>query len=409
MEDPDSRAATGTPAGPVEVQVARRPPDVRTWCLVAILVLLVVHALRAASEVLMPLALALLASFALRPVVRALQQLRVPAPLGAALVVAALIGALGAGLVSLSGPAAKWLERAPHTLRQIEHKVRVLQGPMERVAEASEEVAELTSIERGEKVTVQGPGVASIVLGRMQSALITIVVSFAFLYFLLASGEAFAQRIVDTTSREGSRRRAQELMERVEQDVSRHLMTITAINATLGAVVACAMWLLSVPNPVLWGVIAGLLNFMPFVGAFVTALVLAVVSLISFDEPGRALLAPLVFLGLTGLEGFLITPALLGRRLTLRPVAVFIAVLLWSWLWGVPGAIMAVPLLAAFKIVCDQVGPLRRVGLVLGGDDPPPASGGEPLQEIPSGVEASPQASTTAQRARAEMAPALHG
>jgi predicted PurR-regulated permease PerM len=143
-------------------------------------------------------------------------------------------------------------------------------------------------------------------------------------------------------------------------------LTITLINAGLGLAVGIAMSWLGMPNPVLWGVMTGCFNFIPYLGAVSSAIILTLVALLTFDGLDRALLVPSMFMGLTTLEGFFVTPMIVGHRLTLNPVAIFIWLTFWGWLWGVPGMLLAVPLLATLKIVCDHIRPLNPVGEFLG-------------------------------------------
>jgi len=335
--------------------------DLRTAALAVLALLAVFHTLRVAAELFMPVALAVLARFALIPVVRGLGRLRVPAPLAAALVVGGLVGlgALGAG--ALSEPAARWAERAPETLGEIERKLRLLREPVAQVIEATEEVAAAASARPPDLVVVEEPSLLTTVLDRTQSVIVTLLVTATLLLFLLASGDGFPGRsaigFLGLDERESRR-----ILKRIERSISRHLLTITLVNVGLGFAVALAMWIFALPSPMLWGVVAALLNFIPFVGAFVTAMIVGAVSLITFDDPLRTIGIVAVFLTLTGLEGLVITPALLGRRLTLRPSAVLLSVLFWSWLWGAVGALLAVPLLSSLRILWEQAEPLARTG-----------------------------------------------
>jgi predicted PurR-regulated permease PerM len=182
------------------------------------------------------------------------------------------------------------------------------------------------------------------------------------LYFMLASGDLVLRKTVRVLPRLQDKKRAVDIFRQAERDISTYLVTITLVNITLGAVTAAAMYLLGMPNPVLWGVLAAVLNYVPYLGPLTTFGVIALVSLLTFDQLSEAILPPLVFLGLTSLEGQVLTPLFLGRRLTLNPVAVFLALLIWGWLWGIPGILLAVPLLATFKIFCDNIEPLAPIG-----------------------------------------------
>jgi predicted PurR-regulated permease PerM len=152
----------------------------------------------------------------------------------------------------------------------------------------------------------------------------------------------------------------------MEEHISKYLVTMTLINVGLGVAVGGAMRLADMPNPVLWGVTAAVLNFVPYLGPVVTLGMIALVSLLTFEDLGRAFVAPGLYLGLNALEGYLVTPMLLGRRLLLNPVVIFLGIIFWGWLWGIPGALLAVPILVTFKIFCDHIGPLSPIGECLG-------------------------------------------
>jgi predicted PurR-regulated permease PerM len=141
----------------------------------------------------------------------------------------------------------------------------------------------------------------------------------------------------------------------IQNEVSRYILTTLTINVALGALTAAMLWLLRLPDPLLWGAVAMLANFIPYVGAIVTTAVLLVVGLAHFDGLGQALLPALCFAGLSGLEGNVVTPLILGRRMRLSPIAILIWLLVWGWLWGVPGALLAVPMLTSAKLIAEHV------------------------------------------------------
>jgi predicted PurR-regulated permease PerM len=165
----------------------------------------------------------------------------------------------------------------------------------------------------------------------------------------------------------GDKRRAIAITGDIQRQTSRYLLTITLINAGLGVAQGIAMYFVGLPNPLLWGVMAFVLNFIPYVGALLGAGVVGLVALISFDSMTHAAVAPLVYLALTAVEGQVVTPSVLGRSLVLNPLVIFVAVMFWGWLWGVPGALMAVPLLVVLKAICDNVESWGALGEFIGG------------------------------------------
>jgi predicted PurR-regulated permease PerM len=185
---------------------------------------------------------------------------------------------------------------------------------------------------------------------------------FVLLFFLLASGDLFIRRLMKVMSRMQDKKAVVEVARRTEEQISAYLFTIAVVNTGVGVAVGLSMALLGMPNPVLWGVMAGFFKFIPYLGEICSLTVITIVSFVHFEALNQALWPPVVFLAITGIEANFITPAVLGRKLTLSPVFIFVSIIFWGWLWGVAGAVIAVPLLMAFKILCEQVDPLKPIG-----------------------------------------------
>jgi predicted PurR-regulated permease PerM len=161
------------------------------------------------------------------------------------------------------------------------------------------------------------------------------------------------------------KKRAVEISREMEADISTYLITFTLLSIGEGTAVGLAMYFIGMPNPLLWGVMAAALNFIPYVGSLVGIVVLTLVALLSFEDAGRILMVPGAYLIIDITEGYFVTPYVLSKRLTLNPVVLFLWVVFWGWLWGVAGALMAVPLLASLKIVCDHNKALEPIGEVI--------------------------------------------
>lgn len=328
-----------------------------------LLVLALVFTLYAGREFLVPLAAAILLNFLLTPVVRGLQRVGIPQVAGAALVMLSLVASLGLGAHRLSGPAREWVASAPRTLAQAQLRI---QGFLRSVEEVREAVDEIGSASNGgsDRVQVEGSSLSDRLMGGLGSKLIGGLAALFLLFFLLASGDRFLRKTAAVLPTFHDRRRLVEIARRTERDLSRYLLTTTAINVVLGVAVGLAMWSLGIPNPALWGVMAALLNFVPYVGALVGVTLITLVALVTFDSPGAALAPPLAYLALNTLEAYLLTPMVMGRRFSLNPVMVFVSVFFWSWIWGVAGALMAVPILTTVGIVCNRIerlSPLARM------------------------------------------------
>ena len=330
-----------------------------------------------ARDFLLPITIAALLDFLFSPVVRGLTRFRVPPAAGAAIVVLALVGALGLGSYQLAGPVQKWATTAPETFATINSKIRKLMRPVERVSRTAEQVASATSNAAGtgaptarqQTVVVAGPSIVSRVFGSFQRFLAGLLEVFILLYFLLASGDFFLQKLIKVLPQLSDKRTAVHIAREIEASISTYLLTTLTVNVIEGLVVAGAMWALDMPNPVLWGALVVFLEFIPYLGAATMVLVLAVAALVSFDAIGHALLVPATFLLINMVQANVVSPLLLSRRLTLNPVAIFVGLAFWWWIWGIPGAFIAVPVLATFKIFCDHIEALAPVGEFLGKRD----------------------------------------
>jgi predicted PurR-regulated permease PerM len=349
------------------------PPEAQLdWQLIlltVICVILVFAILYVARAVFLPLVLAGMLRMMLYPVVRTLADVRIPEPLGAALVLAVILGAVGYGFYSLAQPAAEWVDRMPLTLSQLGERLQILRHPVEQVQQAGEALSKLTEPEGGTTPVarvVEGSPLGTLIFSQTTEFLIEGGATLVLLYFLLASGDLFLRKLVIVLPRFHDKKRAVEIARQIQSDMSHFVFTVAVINLVFGVLVGAGLYLLGMPNPALWGVMVSVLNFIPFLGHAVSFAIIALVALLTYDSLGASVLPPLFFLVLAVLEGNVITPAILARRLTLNPVAVFTALIFWGWLWGVPGALLAVPMLAVFKIVCDRLDPLKPIGEFLG-------------------------------------------
>jgi predicted PurR-regulated permease PerM len=342
----------------------RRPADIKSLALTGLFVLAVFYTMYFMRAMLLPLVLALLLSYLLVPLVRGLARLRIPPHLGAGIVLLALIGAIGYSVSRLSEPAAGWIEKAPYSLQQLKQKLVPLKKPMEKVAEATGEIDKLTSPEepqaKPQTVVVKKSPLAE-VFTQGPEFVASAVVMLILLYFLMAYDGVFLNKIIRITPRLGDKKRAVSIMREIEIQISRYLLTITAINICLGFAVGTTVHFLGMRNPIMWGVMVAMLNFVPYLGALTGIICMTLGAVLSFDSLGYALVIPASYLVIAVLEGNFITPMVLGRSLTLNPVIILIALAFWGWMWGISGMILAVPILATFKIFCDHIEPMAPV------------------------------------------------
>ena len=336
---------------------------------VGLLFLATFYTLYFGREFFLPIAIAVLLKFLLTPPVRALKRLGIAAPIGAGVILVLFFGAVGYGTYRVWTPAMDWVERAPETLADAEVKLRSIREPVERLREAGEQVEALArgqEARTGESSDDEGPSLDEKFLQRAQDFVVGGTVAAFLLYFLLAMDDLFLRKLAGVLPHMSQRRKAVVIVREIEQDLSRYVLVRTLINVGFGAAVGGALWLLGMPNPVLWGVVAGVLNYVPYLGGLIGYAIVGLVAMTTFDTTGQALLAPGAYFVLNVIEGNIVTPAVLGRELTLNPVMIFVWLIFWTWIWGIPGSLLAIPLLAMTKIVADNIETLSPVGAFLG-------------------------------------------
>ncbi len=345
--------------------------NLRNWVIV-LCVIAVIWVLNFAQAILIPVAMSIVMYLLLRPAVRWLQRRRIPESAGAALCLIVVGAAIVVGILPLIGPARQWLEHLPEHLRNADRKLKVIREQVGQLSEIRTRLEDLTAgNDKGRPMTVavQQPELtnSTMMLSTTGNTLGMLLVVIVLTYFLLTSGDQLINRVLSILPTFHEKRQAVELIHEVQRGISSYLVTITVINIGLGIVVAAALWCLGVPNPGVWGLMTAIFNYVPFVGQGVTGLLIGLASLLSFDSVSYALFVPVVFYFIAAIEGNLITPALVGRHMSLNPIIVLVSLLFWGWMWGIAGAALAVPILAMTKISCDRFDGTRSIGVLLGG------------------------------------------
>jgi predicted PurR-regulated permease PerM len=367
VDDPESNSQPDAANPPSRLRMhdlMRRPFDVRSIALTGLFVLAIFYTMYFMRSLLLPLVLALLLSYLLRPIVRAGARLQIPPPLSAAIILLSFFGLIGYAVSFLATPAAGWLEKAPYSLQQFQSKLIPLRGPMENVAKASGEIEKITTPEAQQAkpaVEVKRHPIADVLYLRTPELIVSTVMLIILLYFLLAYDGVFLTKLIKLLPTLADKKRAVSIANEIETHVSRYLLTVTLINIGLGFAVGTAAGLLGLPNPVMWGAMVAILNFVPYLGALTGIICMTLGAVLSFDSFGYALIFPAVYLLFATLEGNFITPWVMGRSLTLNPVMVLLSLSFWGWMWGIVGIILAVPILAAFKIFCAHIKPIEPI------------------------------------------------
>jgi predicted PurR-regulated permease PerM len=346
------------------------PSNPQTFFLGGLFALAALAALYVASAVILPVVLAFVLKLLLQPAVRLLERVRFPRAVGALVAILLVTGTLVGVVAALSIPAATWAERLPQGIPRLEAHLVVLRGPiqaLQKVIEQAEQAAD-TSGPKGSTIALRRDlGLTGALFAGTRAVLDGLFTTVLVLYFLLVSGDLFLRRIVEILPKFSDKRQAVDISQQIEEDISAYLVTITAMNAAVGVATAAAMYLCGLGDPLLWGATAFLLNYIPVLGPLFGIGIFLLAGMLSFDTLWWALLPPALYLGIHLVEGETLTPMLLARRFTLNPVLVILSLVFWFWMWGVPGAILAVPMLAILKIVCDRVRPLKSLGHFLEG------------------------------------------
>lgn len=326
-----------------------------------------------ARPVLLPFFLACFAGMTLKPFIGWLSRYHIPKALSAAVVLCLLMAAIVIGFIQLGRPALRWINEAPEHMTELRQRVQKLFPNISNLNEAAAAVSDLGATVEEKKAEQKKTPVVAVkvsnggnsILNWTGTLLVGIGETLVLLYLLLASGDLFAQKLVHVMPTWRDKKRAVEINREIQHNISHYLFSVTLINLGLGIVAGAGLYFMSVPNAAMWGMVVAILNYVPYFGPIIGVTLLATVGFLSFDTLSRGLLPPGWYLLLHLLEANLITPVLLGRRFTLNPVVIFVSLIFWTWLWGVPGALLSVPILVSLKVVCDRVPTLSPVSELL--------------------------------------------
>jgi predicted PurR-regulated permease PerM len=347
------------------------PSNVRTTALVTIAVVTATFALYFGREILVPIAFAILLNALFRPVVKGLEKTGLKAPYGAAIVVLTILAIFALGTWRLAAPIKNWLDAAPERFQAAEQKLQRLRAPVDQITSVAKKVEHVadgptTAPSTSNPPASQGPTGTAGILGATQKVVAGIVEVIVLLYLLLAAGDLFLRKLIKVIPAWRDKQRAEQVVDESQRAIMRYLLVTAMINAGQAVVVGLTLWWLKLPGALLWALLCFVLEFIPYLGATVMIVLLSVMAFATFENTGHILLVPGSYLLITNLQNNVVSPLLYGQHLKLNPVAVLIGVIVWWFLWGVPGAFIAVPLVATIKIVADRVEPLKPIGEFLG-------------------------------------------
>lgn len=341
--------------------------------------MLVVYALYFARSLTVPIATGTVLYLVLRPAVRYGIRLHIPPSVGAAGIMIAVLVVVGLCGYAIIEPAKETVSRAPQYLSTVRDKLSFITSRLKAVDEATENMTETTDSndeseieETPVPVEIKQPAWVGNMnyLSGTGNVVTFLTISGVLLYFLLAHGDDLLLRILKSLPDFTSRRRFLEVIQHVQEGLGSYLAQVTVINAGLGIAVGIAMWMLGMPSPMLWGVMAFAFNFIPIVGAITGAVFILVVAMVTFEPTYYAFVITLIFLALTSVEGQFITPSILGRSMSMNPILVFLSISVWGWMWGIMGVFLSVPLLIATRMTCERYEGLTPLAMILGAELP---------------------------------------
>jgi len=363
---------------PAPVEIGGR---LKNGALRGLLAIAIIAMLKLASDLLIPIAVAIVLTFVLAPPVRVLKRYRIPEAFGAAIVVFTLLSVtvlMGAGL---SGPAAAWWERAPTTMAQVMAQIDRLRAALPgfgpppapvpqtpRARAQAERAAANQPDPVKEHLATEGVALTRAVIGKVFTFSLSATATVILLYFLLASEHWVLTRSVEAIPRRRSRALLLAGLRCAQREIGTFVASLALINVGVAVATSAAMWWLGLPNPLLWGVVAGVLNFIPYIGPIITVALLSLAGMLTFDTASTMLAPAAMFMLIHAIESNIVSPWFVGKRLSISPVAVFLSVMFWGWAWGIAGAMMAVPALVGLRSVCKRQRRLKLLCAYLEGN-----------------------------------------
>ena len=345
------------------------PYDPKVIFLGGLFVLALLAAAYVARDIMLPLVFAIVLKLLLQPAFRILERLHVPRTIAALLLILALFGTVVGLGTAISSPARTWAGKLPEGIPRLQERLNLLRQPVDTLQRFLQQVEDFGGAGPSPTIAVsaQGPTLLSKLFTGTRNFATGFFTTVLFLFFLLVSGDIFLHRLVEILPRFRSKRQVVDISQQIERDVSAYLVTITIMNGAVGIATALAMWLTGVGDPILWGTVAFFLNFVPILGIASGVIIFLLAGLLTHDTLWLGLLPAGLYFAIHLIEGETVTPMLLARRFTLNPVLVIMSLVFWFWMWGIPGVILSMPMLAITKIICDRLKPLAAFGHFLEG------------------------------------------
>jgi predicted PurR-regulated permease PerM len=358
-----SDAEPATPPPLTETAVSRAPQRggfAMRVSVVGLFIIALLAVLVTAKTVLIPIFAAMLLAAVFQPLVDFYRRYRIPAPLGAAVIVISLILMIFGVAQIIGEPLSDWLQALPAAFSSLQDTFMHWWIPVGRkMGMGASEAAQTARV--GPQVAAQTVSITGVMLGWLQHLVAGTAATLILLFFLLSSPYLFTLKMVRVLPRLRDKMKAVEIVRTVGREVSVYFLTITCINIGLGVATTLVMYALGMPTPLLWGVMATLFNFVPYVGPATCLAVLALTAWTTFQTAAHVIAVPAAFFALTILEGQILNPLIVGNRLRCNPVVIFASMTVWAWMWGIPGLVAAVPILVVLKTFAYHVDALAPV------------------------------------------------
>jgi predicted PurR-regulated permease PerM len=382
--DTDKPAVLPSPAPEDTIGSVGSDIDAMRVSLVVLAVIGGILMLQFARPVLIPVVVAFLISYVLGPAVASLEKRHIPRVVGSFVAIGLLVGGIGVGVYTLTDEAMAILDNVPPAARRLAERVRTktgqAEGALDKVREAATEMEK--AAERASQPAPPPLGATRVQIvqpafaardylwagGRGLVTLFSQIGIVLFLvYFLLVTGDLFKRKLVKIAGPTLTRKKITiQIMDEINKQISSFLRVLVMTSAAVAVATSLVLWWFGVQQFVVWGILAGLFNSIPYVGPLIVTSALGVVTFMQFDDVATTTSVCMATLAITSLEGWLLTPTLMGRAAQMNPVAVFVGLLFWSWVWGVMGTILAVPMLMTLKAICDRIEDLQPIGELLG-------------------------------------------
>ncbi len=376
MEDSNSQDQLKPSNDDSNTAKLKKNSSIIAFATTGLLVLAIIYTLYLGKQLLLPIAIAILLSFLFAPIIRILRKIHIPNFLAAFLIILILFLIIVFGFYSISGPINKWAANAPESFSQASIKLNQLTAPVnqyvQRFFNIQEQIEKSTNKVVPQKtvpeVTLKADNWFNIIFSNTWEFFVQFGILILLLYFFLSFHEFILHKLIKILPYYSEKKEAVIIIRQIEQKISYFLVVKILISIGLAIVIGLVMMLLQMPHPFIWGILAGLLEFIPYIGVTIGTFAITFSALLNFDTIGHILLVPLSFFIICSIEGNLILPLVLNRGLILHPLIILIGVIIFGWIWGIMGALIAIPIISIFKIICDNVKPLNNYGQFLGID-----------------------------------------